>query len=49
MLVYGALAAIYLGALGLEGTWRGPLLWPAVAIHAGVSAWFALDSIRTIR
>ena len=49
MLVYGALAAIYLGGLGLQGTLRGPLLWPAVAIHAGVSAWLALDSTRTIR
>ena len=49
MLVYGALAAIYLGGLGFEGTLRGPLLWPAVAAHVCVSAWCALDSIRTIR
>ena len=49
MLVYGALAAIYLSGLGVEGALRGPLLWPAVAAHVCVSAWLALDSIRTVR
>jgi hypothetical protein len=36
MLVYGAGVAVYLTALGLTGT-AGPLLWPAVALHALLS------------
>ena len=50
MLVYGALAAIYLSGLGVEGTLRGPLLWPAVAAHVWRERVVVpLDSIRTIR
>lgn len=34
MLTYGALAALYLAYVGIRGETVGPLLWPAVAIHA---------------
>jgi hypothetical protein len=34
MLAYGALVALYLSYLGIRGDWVGPLLWPAVALHA---------------
>ena len=34
MLTYGALVTAYLAYVGIRGEWAGPLLWPAVAIHA---------------
>ena len=34
MLTYGALVTLYLSYLGIRGEWVGPLLWPAVALHA---------------
>jgi len=34
MLTYGALATLYLSYLGIRGDWVGPLLWPAVGLHA---------------
>jgi hypothetical protein len=34
MLTYGALVTLYLAYLGVIGEWVGPLLWPAVALHA---------------
>lgn len=34
MLVYTALVMLYLAYVGLGGEWAGPLLWPAVAVHA---------------
>jgi hypothetical protein len=34
MLTYGALATVYLGYIAIRGEWVGPLLWPAVVIHA---------------
>ena len=34
MLTYGALATAYLLYLAFRGEWVGPLLWPAVALHA---------------
>jgi hypothetical protein len=34
ILTYGALAALYLAFLGIRGEMVGPLLWPAVAVHA---------------
>ena len=37
MLVYNALIALYLGYLGLVAHVAGPLLWPAVALHAAVA------------
>jgi hypothetical protein len=34
MLTYGALVTLYLAYLGIIGEWVGPLLWPAVVLHA---------------
>ena len=34
MLTYNALTTGYLACLGVRGEWAGPLLWPAVALHA---------------
>ena len=34
MLTYGALVMLYLLYLGIRGEWVGPLLWPAVVLHA---------------
>ena len=34
MLTYSALVTLYLLYLGIRGEWVGPLLWPAVALHA---------------
>jgi hypothetical protein len=34
MLAYSALATAFLAYLGIRGKWVGPLLWPAVALHA---------------
>ena len=45
MLTYGVLATLYLAYLGVNGEWVGPLLWPAVVLHAILTillarAWF---------
>ena len=37
MLTYNSLAALYFLRLGIGGEWVGPLLWPAVALHAAVA------------
>lgn len=34
MATYGLLLTLYLLYLGIRGEWVGPLLWPAVALHA---------------
>jgi hypothetical protein len=34
MLIYGAAVTLYLSYLGIRGNWVGPLLWPAVVLHA---------------
>ena len=34
MLTYGTLVTVYLSYLGIRGEWVGPLLWPAVVLHA---------------
>jgi len=39
MLIYNLLVAIYFIWLGIGGKWVGPLLWPAVILHAGMAAW----------
>jgi hypothetical protein len=46
MLVYSAAGALYLAYLGLAGSGTGPLLWPAVALHAGLTALLARDLAR---
>jgi hypothetical protein len=34
MLTYSVLATGYLAWLGIRGEWAGPMLWPAVVVHA---------------
>ena len=34
MVTYNALATAYLIFLGVRGEWVGPLLWPAMVLHA---------------
>ena len=46
LLVYGALAAIYLGALAVDGELRGVLLWPAVVAHLAVTVVLARASTQ---
>jgi hypothetical protein len=45
ILTYSSLATLGLLYLALGGKWNGPLLWPAVVLHAGLllllaGAWF---------
>jgi hypothetical protein len=41
MLTYGALVTLYLAYLGLVGGFAGILLWPAVVVHALLTALLA--------
>jgi hypothetical protein len=43
MLSYSAAATLYFLYLGIQDEWVGQLLWPAAAIHAGLTAWCAFD------
>jgi hypothetical protein len=49
MLVYTALVMLYLAYIGLHGEWAGPLLWPAVAVHAVLALLLARDLLGGIR
>jgi hypothetical protein len=46
MLSYSSLVMLYLGYLGLAGHFTGPLLWPAVVLHAILTAFLAWDFLR---
>ena len=51
MLTYSALATLYLAYLGVTGEWVGPLLWPAVVLHAVLTlllarGWFLSQQSR---
>ena len=37
MWIYGTAVALYLALLGVAGGFAGPLLWPAVVVHAALS------------
>jgi len=37
MLIYSAAVTLYLAYLGVVGDFSGVLLWPAVALHAGLT------------
>ena len=43
MLTYGTFVTLYLLYLGIRGDWVGPLLWPAVALHAALTFLFARE------
>jgi hypothetical protein len=51
MLTYSAAVTLYLAYLGIGGEWVGPVLWPAVMLHAVltlllVRAWLNLQQNR---
>jgi hypothetical protein len=47
MLAYSASATLYLAWLGFAGGFSGPLLWPAVVLHAILTILLARDSFRS--
>ena len=49
MVTYGALVTLYLAYLGLAGGLTGVLLWPAVILHAILTALLTLDVARMPR
>ena len=49
MLTYSALVTLYLAYLGFAGGLAGVLLWPAVILHAILTALLALDAMRMQR
>ncbi len=51
MLTYSLLATLYLLYLGIRGEWVGPLLWPAVVLHAILTfllagAWYKAPALK---
>lgn len=46
MLIYSATVMLYLAYLGLTGGPAGRLLWPAVGLHALLTALLAREAIR---
>ena len=54
MLTYSVLVMAYLAYVGISGEWAGPLLWPAVVLHAVLTlllarAWFRSRRIMGTR
>jgi hypothetical protein len=49
MLIYSALATAYLTYVGIGGEWVGPLLWPAVVVHAVLTVLLARSWFRSRR
>ena len=47
MLTYSALVTLYLGYVGIRGEGVGPLLWPAVALHAMLTLLLALSCFKS--
>ena len=39
MSTYNVMATLYLLSVGVTGAWVGRLLWPAVVLHAVLTAW----------
>ncbi len=46
MLTYSALVTAYLAYIGILSEWAGPLLWPAVVVHAVLTALLAHSAYR---
>jgi hypothetical protein len=47
MVTYGVLITAYLAYLGISGDWVGPLLWPAVGLHAILTILLARALVAT--
>ena len=46
MMTYSLLVTLYLSFLGIGGEWRGPLLWPAIVLHAVLTLLLAREWLR---
>jgi hypothetical protein len=49
MLTYSAMITLYFAFLGFAGVLGGVLLWPAIALHAILTALLARDAMRSQR
>jgi hypothetical protein len=49
MLTYTALVALFLAYMGMRGGWGGPLLWPAIAVHAVLAVLLARGLLAKTR
>ena len=49
MLTYSLLVTLYLLYLGVRGEWVGPLLWPAVALHAVLTILLVVPLFRAAK
>ena len=49
MLTYSLLVTVYLLYLGVRGEWVGPLLWPAVAVHAVLTMLLVVSLFRAAK
>lgn len=49
MLTYSVLATFYLLYLGIRGEWVGPLLWPAIVLHAVLTFLLARALTKTYK
>jgi hypothetical protein len=49
MLTYSLLVTLYLLYLGVRGEWVGPLLWPAVAVHAVLTMLLVVPLFRAAK
>ena len=49
MLTYSLLVTVYLLYLGVRGEWVGPLLWPAVAVHAALTMLLVVPLFRAAK
>ncbi len=49
MLFYNLLVAVYLAYLGIGRQWAGPLLWPAVGLHAVIGIFLGCAWLMSLR
>jgi hypothetical protein len=49
MLIYDLLVTVYLALVGLGTEFAGPLLWPAVAVHAVLTVLLGSAWIRAMQ
>jgi len=49
LLIYSGAVTVYLAGLGFTGGFVGPLLWPAVLLHAILTLFLAQTSFRTTK
>ena len=47
MFTYSATVTAYLAWMGIRGEWVGPLLWPAMVLHAVITVLLGLALLRS--